>query len=186
VIGTAPDASIDELGDLPANGNIVELGELGFLSTSLKGLRETDYEMEIIRSESVQFRNVYLRISSTFRNTSKQQMTLELVHSDTKKSKKAVETTEATRKAGLEPFLKRKVCINANRIDPIERADQTTADRRTEQIHPARLPAPPRDGKVNGLCAPRRRHSKRKLGAEPRGTKTQKPMLYPLEKHLGT
>ena len=35
VIGAALDACIDELCDLLANGNIVELGELGFFSTSL-------------------------------------------------------------------------------------------------------------------------------------------------------
>ena len=34
VIGAALDACIDELCDLLANGNIVELGELGFFSTS--------------------------------------------------------------------------------------------------------------------------------------------------------
>ena len=44
VIGAALDACIDELCDLLANGNIVELGELGFFSTSLKCLRETDDE----------------------------------------------------------------------------------------------------------------------------------------------
>ena len=38
VIGAALDACIDELCDLLANGNIVELGELGFFSTSLKCL----------------------------------------------------------------------------------------------------------------------------------------------------
>ena len=55
VIGAALDACIDELCDLLANGNIVELGELGFFSTSLKCLRETDDEKKKIRSESVQF-----------------------------------------------------------------------------------------------------------------------------------
>ena len=114
VIGAALDACIDELCDLLANGNIVELGELGFFSTSLKCLRETDDEKKKIRSESVQFQNVHLRISSTFRNNIKKKMTLARVHSTTKKSKKAVETTEETRKAELELFLKRNVCINKN------------------------------------------------------------------------
>ena len=49
VIGAALDACIDELCDLLANGNIVELGELGFFSTSLKCLRETDDEKKKIR-----------------------------------------------------------------------------------------------------------------------------------------
>jgi hypothetical protein len=114
VIGAALDACIDELCDLLANGNIVELGELGFFSTSLKCLRETDDEKKKIRSESVQFQNVHLRISSTFRNNIKKKMTLERVHSTTKKSKKVVETTEETRKAELELFLKQNVCINKN------------------------------------------------------------------------
>ena len=48
------------------------------------------------------------------RNNIKKKMTLERVHSTTKKSKKAVETTEETRKAELELFLKRNVCINKN------------------------------------------------------------------------
>lgn len=172
VIGAALDACIDELCDLLANGNIVELGELGFFSTSLKCLRETDDEKKKIRSESVQFQNVHLRISSTFRNNIKKKMTLERVHSTTKKSKKVVETTEATRKAELELFLKQNVCIN-ERIHPIERTNQTCRHRRAEQIHPARVPAPPRNGKVNGLCAARKRHSKRNLGGgEHRDTKT--------------
>lgn len=88
--------------------------ELGFFSTSLKCLRETDDEKKKIRSESVQFQNVHLRISSTFRNNIKKKMTLERVHSTTKKSKKVVETTEETRKAELELFLKQNVCINKN------------------------------------------------------------------------
>ncbi len=71
-------------------------------------------EKKKIRSESVQFQNVHLRISSTFRNNIKKKMTLERVHSTTKKSKKVVETTEETRKAELELFLKQNVCINKN------------------------------------------------------------------------
>ena len=56
VIGAALDACIDELCDLLANGNIVELGELGFFSTSLKCLRETDDEKKkIILQELYQF-----------------------------------------------------------------------------------------------------------------------------------
>ena len=42
IIGAALDACIDELCDLLANGNIVELGELGFFSTSLKCTQDTD------------------------------------------------------------------------------------------------------------------------------------------------
>lgn len=111
VIGAALDACIDELCDLLANGNIVELGELGFFSTSLKCLRETDDEKKKIRSESVQFQNVHLRISSTFRKNIRRAMTLERIHSTAKK-KKGKETTEEARKELLVLFLKQNVCIN--------------------------------------------------------------------------
>ena len=140
VIGAALDACIDELCDLLANGNIVELGELGFFSTSLKCLRETDDEKKKIRSESVQFQNVHLRISKKSRTGTVPQA--ECMHQQ-------------------------------ERIHPIERTNQTCRHRRAEQIHPARVPAPPRNGKVNGLCAARKRHSKRNLGGgEHRDTKT--------------
>lgn len=55
IIGAALDACIDELCDLLANGNIVELGELGFFSTSLKCTQDTDDEKKKIRSESCPF-----------------------------------------------------------------------------------------------------------------------------------
>lgn len=110
IIGAALDACIDELCDLLANGNIVELGELGFFSTSLKCTQETDDEKKKIRSESVQFQNVHLRISSTFRKRIRQAMKLERTHSPTKKSKK-VKTTEETRKERLMQFLQKNVCI---------------------------------------------------------------------------
>lgn len=51
IIGAALDACIDELCDLLANGNIVELGELGFFSTSLKCTQDTDDEKKKIRSD---------------------------------------------------------------------------------------------------------------------------------------
>lgn len=41
VIGAALNACIDERCDLLADGNIVELGELGFFTTSLKCMHET-------------------------------------------------------------------------------------------------------------------------------------------------
>lgn len=112
IIGAALGACIDELCDLLADGNIVELGELGFFSTSLKCLRETDDETKKIRSESVQFQNVHLRISSTFRKRIRRAMTLERVHSTTKKQKNAKESTEEARKIKLELFLKQNMCIN--------------------------------------------------------------------------
>lgn len=114
IIGAALDACIDELCDLLADGNIVELGELGFFSTSLKCLRETDDEQKKIRSESVQFQNVHLRISSTFRKSIRRTMTLERTHSATKKPKHVKATTEEARKERLALFLRQNVCINKN------------------------------------------------------------------------
>lgn len=114
MIGAALDACIDELCDLLADGNIVELGELGFFSTSLKCLRETDDEKKKIRSESVQFQNVHLRLSSTFRKNIRRAMTLERTHSTTKKPKNEKATTEEVRKERLTLFLQQNVCINKN------------------------------------------------------------------------
>ena len=160
------DACIDELCDLLANGNIVELGELGFFSTSLKCLRETDDEKKKIRSESVQFQNVHLRISSTFRNNIKKKMTLERVHSTTKKSKKSSRDHRGNKKSRTGTVPQAECMYQQERIHPAKRTNQTCRHRRTEQLHPARVPAPPRNGKVNGLCATRKRHSKRNLGGQ--------------------
>lgn len=110
LIGAALDACIEELCELLADGNIVELGELGFFSTSLKCLRPTDDDKTKIRAESVQFQNVHLRISSTFRRKIRHAMRLERIHSTTKKSKQII-STEESRKEKLEAFLQKNVCI---------------------------------------------------------------------------
>ena len=114
VIGAALDACIDELCDLLANGNIVELGELGFFSTSLNACAKPTTKKKKIRSESDPIPNVHLTHQQHVPQQHQEEMTLERVHSTTKKSKKVVETTEATRKAELELFLKQNVCINKN------------------------------------------------------------------------
>ena len=110
VIGAALDACIDELCELLADGNIVEVGELGYFSTSLKCLRETDDDKRKIRAESVRFQNVNLRLSSEFRKEILKKMELERTHSQTKKSKK-VTTTGAVRQERLMQFLEANVCI---------------------------------------------------------------------------
>lgn len=110
LIGAALDACIEELCELLADGNIVELGELGFFSTSLKCLHPTDDDKSKIRAESVQFQNVRLRISSTFRRKIRHAMRLERTHSATKKSKQII-STEESRKEKLEAFLQKNVCI---------------------------------------------------------------------------
>ena len=57
----------NELKDLLANGWIVELGEIGYFSVSLKCDRQVTDKKEI-RSPSVHFQNVNLRLGSKFRN----------------------------------------------------------------------------------------------------------------------
>lgn len=103
-------AIIDDLLDLLADGNIVEMGELGFFSTSLKCLQETDDEKDKIRAESIKFQNVHLRISSEFRKKIKHQMKFERVHSLTCKQNKITSTVE-DRKRRLISFLKINICI---------------------------------------------------------------------------
>ena len=86
-----------------------------------------------------------------------------------RKSKKVVETTEENKKSRTETVPQAECMYQQERIHPIERTNQTCRHRRAEQIHPARVPAPPRNGKVNGLCAARKRHSKTKF----RGANTE-------------
>ncbi len=110
VLSGALDAIIDDLCYLLADGNIVEVGDLGFFSTSLKCLKETDDEKQKIRSESVAFQNVHLRISSEFRREIRRKMVLERVHSPSRKKKKITSTVEE-RKEKLTDFLKINICI---------------------------------------------------------------------------
>lgn len=110
VLSGALDAIIDDLCYLLADGNIVEMGELGFFSTSLKCLRETDDENKKIRSESVVFQNVNLRISSEFRKKIAETMKLERVHSPSRKQRRVVSTIEE-RQEILISFLKINICI---------------------------------------------------------------------------
>lgn len=110
MLDAALEAFTEELCDLLADGNIVEMGNLGFFSTSLKCLRETDDEKQKIRAESIVFQNVNLRISSTFRKKMRSQMQLERIHSPSRKSKK-VKTTTDERKKRLLAFLQANICI---------------------------------------------------------------------------
>lgn len=111
LLGGALQAIVDDLGYLLSEGYIVEVGELGFFSTSLKCLQETDDENDKIRSESVTFKNVNLRISSAFRKKMKKMMKLERVHSLTRTNKKITSTVEE-RKVKLAAFLKENICIS--------------------------------------------------------------------------
>ena len=71
-------AVIDELGSLLARGYIVELGELGHLSVSLKCTQKVMTKKEI-RSESICFDNVHLRTSKNFKLKVRREMRLERV-----------------------------------------------------------------------------------------------------------
>ncbi|WP_304247770.1 DNA-binding protein [Parabacteroides gordonii] len=106
----ALDAFIEGLRYLLAEGNIVEMGDLGFFSTSLKCLKETDDEENKIGSKSVVFQNVHLRISREFRKKMTKEMKFERVHSLTRKQKKITTTVEERMKR-LANFLKLNICI---------------------------------------------------------------------------
>lgn len=101
-------AITDELSELLADGNIVELGELGFLSTSLKCLREATPEKKI-RAESIAFSNVNLRTSKIFKKKIRLLMTLERIQSPTRPSK--AETSVEKKKEALLLFLDKNICI---------------------------------------------------------------------------
>lgn len=81
-------AVVDELASVLANGYNVELGELGFFSTSLKCIHKVTKKQEI-RAESIQFDNVHLRASKKFKRKVRRQMRLERVERCTLPKKKA-------------------------------------------------------------------------------------------------
>ena len=60
-------AVVDELAEALADGYIVELGELGHFSISLKCTHKVMTKKEI-RAESIRFDNVHLRTSKEFKN----------------------------------------------------------------------------------------------------------------------
>lgn len=71
-------AVIDELADLLSNGYIVELGELGHFSTSLKCTHKAMNKKDI-RAESICFDNVHLRVSKEFKKKIGREMQLERI-----------------------------------------------------------------------------------------------------------
>ena len=94
-----------ELGSLLARGYIVELGELGHLSVSLKCTQKVMTKKEI-RSESICFDNVHLRTSKNFKLKVRREMRLERVP----KSGRTVSKTEIPieqRLQMLQEFLKK-------------------------------------------------------------------------------
>lgn len=84
---------LDELAYSLAEGYIVELGELGFFSTSLKCTRQAMNKKEI-RSESIRFDNVHLRVSKEFKMKIRREMELERVEKPLHEVKRVQYTAE--------------------------------------------------------------------------------------------
>lgn len=82
-------AVLDELAESLADGYIVELGELGHFSISLKCNHKVMNKKDI-RAESIRFDNVHLRTSNTFKKKIRKEMELERVE----KSKRPAGKTE--------------------------------------------------------------------------------------------
>lgn len=76
VLDGALGAIVDQLADSLANGYNVELGELGYFSTTLKCSRQAMSPKQI-RAESVQFYNARVRFSNTFKRKIDLEMRLE-------------------------------------------------------------------------------------------------------------
>lgn len=108
VLSGALGAIIDELADSLAHGYIVELGDLGHFSTTLKCVRPVMDKKEI-RSESVLFNNAYVRFSKTFKNKVAKEMTLERADSSAQKQKHSeVTSTKEERLSLLKTYLEEK------------------------------------------------------------------------------
>ena len=114
----------DELCELLSDGNIVELGELGFLSTSLKCLREVTPEKKI-RAESIVFKNVCLRTSKAFKKKMRTQMTLERIQSPTRPSKGDINIEK--KKEALLTFLDKNVCVSRREYIRLTGSGERTA-----------------------------------------------------------
>ena len=71
-------AVVDELAEALADGYIVELGELGHFSISLKCTHKVMNKKEI-RAESIRFDNVHLRTSKGFKKKIHREIELERV-----------------------------------------------------------------------------------------------------------
>ncbi len=81
-------AVVDELAEALADGYIVELGELGHFSISLKCTHKVMTKKEI-RAESIRFDNVHLRTSKEFKKKIKREIELERVENSKVKTHNA-------------------------------------------------------------------------------------------------
>lgn len=96
---------IDELAEALSEGYVVELGELGHFSISLKCTHKVMNKKDI-RAESISFDNVHLRTSKEFKRKIKREIELERVDKS-KHSSQKVEFTLEQRLYKLQEFLKK-------------------------------------------------------------------------------
>lgn len=96
---------IDELAEALSEGYVVELGELGHFSISLKCMHKVMNKKDI-RAESITFDNVHLRTSKEFKRKIKREIELERVDKS-KHSSQKVEFTLERRLHKLQEFLKK-------------------------------------------------------------------------------
>lgn len=104
VIDAVVGVVIDELSEALAEGYVVELGELGHLSISLKCTHKVMNKREI-RAESIRFDNVHLRTSKEFKRKIRREIELERVEKSKHISRK-VEFSIEQRQQMLQEFLK--------------------------------------------------------------------------------
>lgn len=105
VIDAVVGVVIDELAEALSEGYVVELGELGHFSISLKCTHKVMNKRDI-RSESITFDNVHLRTSKEFKRKIKREIELERVDKS-KHSSQKVEFTLEQRLHKLQVFLKK-------------------------------------------------------------------------------
>ena len=106
VIDAVVGVVLDELAETLAEGYIVELGELGHFSISLKCTHKVMTKREI-RAESICFDNVHLRTFKEFKRKIKREIELERVDKS-KHSTQKVEFTMELRKQHFQEFQKKK------------------------------------------------------------------------------
>ena len=98
-------AVVDELAEALADGYIVELGELGHFSISLKCTHKVMNKKEI-RAESIRFDNVHLRTSKEFKKKVHREIELERVENSGRTTSKT-EIPIERRLQMLQEFLKK-------------------------------------------------------------------------------
>ena len=124
-------AVVDELAEALADGYIVELGELGHFSISLKCTHKVMTKKEI-RAESIRFDNVHLRTSKEFKKKIKREIELERVENSKVKTHDTKISIE-DRLQMLQEFLKKNLqalysSAESSGISPASVYSQNRAD----------------------------------------------------------